>query len=65
MSIVDYFKDTVLDTDNLHFSDEFLDFPVQADALGFSAGFRAEESIEPGIPRGFVRKTKPSRYVCT
>ena len=37
---------TVLDTDNLHFSDEFLDFPVRADAdihadvLGFSARFR-------------------------
>ena len=39
---------TVLDTDNLHFSDEFLDFPVQvdadihADALGFSARFRCD-----------------------
>ena len=37
---------TVLDMDNLHFSDEFLDFLVQAnadihtDALGFSARFR-------------------------
>ena len=36
---------TVLDTDNLHFSEEFLDFPVRTDAdihadvLGFSARF--------------------------
>ena len=41
---------TVLDTDNLHFSEEFLEFPVQVDtdicmdALGFSARYRAEES---------------------
>ena len=36
---------TVLDMNNLHFSDEFLDFPVQVDAdihedvFGFSARF--------------------------
>ena len=41
-------RSTVLDTDNLHFPDEFLDFPVQADAdihtdeLGFSARFRCD-----------------------
>ena len=39
---------TVLDTDNLHFSDEFLDFLAQADtnihadALGFSARLRCD-----------------------
>ena len=41
---------TVLDTNNLHFSEEFLKFPVQAntdicaDVLGFSAQYHAEES---------------------
>ena len=40
----------VLDTDKLHFSEEFLEFPAQADmdicadALRFSAWYRAEES---------------------
>ena len=39
---------TVLDTDNLHFSREFLEFPARvdrdicADALGFSAPYRAD-----------------------
>ena len=57
---------TVLDTDNLHFSDEFLDFPVQADAdihadaLGFSTRFRCnflQNSVrKAGFHRGFVRK---------
>ena len=43
---------TVLDTDNLHFSEEFLKFPARADtdicadALGFSARYRAEESTQ-------------------
>ena len=38
----------VLDTDNLHFSEEFLEFPARADtdicadALGFSARYRAD-----------------------
>ena len=49
---------TVLDTDNLHFSEEFLEFPARADTdicvdalgffrtipCGFSARYRAEES---------------------
>ena len=49
---------TVLDTDNLHFSDEFLDFPVQADAdihadaLGFSARFRCD------FPQDSARKNQ-------
>ena len=40
---------TVLDTNNLHFSEEFLQFPARADtdicadALGFSARYRAEK----------------------
>ena len=40
----------VLDTNNLHFSEELFEFPAQADmyicldALGFSARCRAEES---------------------
>ena len=47
---------TVLDTDNLHFSEEFLDFPVRTDAdihadvLGFSARFRC------GFPQDSARK---------
>ena len=57
---------TVLDTDNLHFSDEFLDFTVQADtdihadALGFSARFHCnfpqDSARKAGFHRGFVRK---------
>ena len=41
---------TVLDTDNLQFSEEFLEFPARADTdicadtLGFSARYRTEES---------------------
>ena len=64
---------TVLDTDNLHFSDEFLDFPVQgdadihADALGFFGRFRCnfpqDSARKAGFHRGFVRRI--SRYVCT
>ena len=48
--LVDKVKVTVLDTDNLHFSKEFLEFPARADtdictdALRFSARYRAEES---------------------
>ena len=40
----------VLDTDNLHFPEEFLEFPAQADmdicadTLVFSAWYRTEES---------------------
>ncbi len=47
---------TVLDTENLHFSEEFLDFPVRTDAdihaevLGFSARFRC------GFPQDSARK---------
>ena len=46
---------TVLDTDNLHFSEEFLDFPVRTDAdihadvLGFNARFRC------GFPQDSAR----------
>ena len=52
---------TVLDTDNLHFSEEFLDFPVRTDAdihadvLGFSARFRC------GFPHVCTRNTLPSQ----
>ncbi len=48
---------TVLDTDNLRFPDEFLDFPVQADAdihanaLRFSTRFHC---IVRKIPRGRI-----------
>ena len=47
---------TVIDMDNLHFSEEFLDFPVwtdadiHADVLGFSARFRC------GFPQDSARK---------
>ena len=51
---------TVLDTDNLHFSNKFLDFPVQADAdiqmdaLGFSAQFRCNFPQDSAWKAGFV-----------
>ena len=50
MNVVNEVPYTVLDTDNLHFSKEFLEFPawadtdICADALGFSAQYCVEES---------------------
>ena len=50
MNVVNEVPYTVLDTDNLDFAEEFLEFPARADtdickdALGFSTLYRAEES---------------------
>ena len=64
---------TVLDTNNLHFSDEFLDFPVQADTdihadvLEFSARFRCnfsqDSARKAGFHRGFMQK-KANQQAC-
>ena len=67
---------TVLDTDNLHFSEEFLDFPVRTDAdihadvLGFSARFRCgfpQDSARKNLGRNSARiraeNGETSRYV--
>ena len=63
---------TVLDTANLHFSEEFLDFPVRTDAdihadvLGFSARFRAEESRQEFRADSCGKWRNPAgTYVCT
>ena len=51
--ILNYTIHTVLDTDNLHFSEEFLVFPARADtdicadALGFSARYRTDFPQDP------------------
>lgn len=60
---------TVLDTDTLHFSKEFLDLPVQADtdictdALKISAWFRAEESRQEFRADSSGKWRKPVTYV--
>ena len=58
----------VLDMDNLHFSEEFLDFLAQADmdicvdALGFTSRFGAEESRQEFCTDSYGKWRKPVTY---